>query len=99
MLLIIITYIKELNNIKKEKKTPFECGFNQISIKKITFSTNFLLITIIFLIFDIEITFLIPRIITNKRKIIIINLCLRFLLLLTIILIKEWKQGSLEWNK
>lgn len=96
---IIFNLIIEKNNQKINKKTPFESGFNIIFNKKRTFTTNFLLISIIFLIFDVEITFLIPTTLTNKSREIIINLCLCFLALLTIILTKEWKQGSLEWTK
>lgn len=92
--------LNEWEKMKKEKKTSFECGYNRISTKKIAFSTNFLLISMLFLVFDVEISFLIPSIISNKREMILIILtAIVFIILLTIILIKEWKQGTLEWNK
>lgn len=103
LLVTIITsifyIIIEKSNIKKRKKNIFESGFDLITIKKSTFTTNFLLISIIFLIFDVEVVFLIPTTILNKRNEIIWLTCLLFLNILTIIIIKEWKQGALEWSK
>lgn len=100
LIISIVIIIVEFNNIKKTLKRAFECGFNVSSEKKSIFSTNFLIIIILFLVFDIEVSILIPTIIVNKIiTILLALLSIVFLIFLTLILLKEWLQGSLEWNK
>ena len=43
-----------------EKVVNFECGFDPFSSTKKPFNTKFFLITILFLVFDVEILFVLP---------------------------------------
>lgn len=100
ILVVIFIFINEEKNKMKEKKTSFECGYDRLSPKKTTFSTNFLILIMIFLIFDVEVTILIPFVTINKNNNkIIMELSIVFISLLIILIVKEWKQGSLEWRK
>ena len=100
---IIIIKISILISIKIkinfEKISPFECGFNPIFFKRIPFSLRFFLITIIFLIFDIEIALLMPIIFSIKFSNLIIWIITRtiFIIILIIGLIHEWIHGALNW--
>jgi len=43
-----------------EKLTAYECGFNPFSDSRAEFDVKFYLVAILFLIFDLEISFLVP---------------------------------------
>nr|QLY90090.1 NADH dehydrogenase subunit 3 [Ylodes simulans] len=83
-----------------EKLSPFECGFNPINNNRISFSIHFFLISIIFLIFDVEITLIVPMILVYLKS----NLmywyltCLYFFLILLFSLYFEWKIQMLKWT-
>ena len=102
LLSFIISFISLLLSEKtpdKEKVTIYECGFNPIHIPGKPFSIKFFLIAILFLIFDLEISYLFPwsvssNMINIKGQIIIII----FIIILTIGLIYEWVKGGLEWE-
>nr|YP_010586634.1 NADH dehydrogenase subunit 3 [Uenoa lobata]UZZ44448.1 NADH dehydrogenase subunit 3 [Uenoa lobata] len=99
MMLAFILSKKSFNEI--EKLSPFECGFDPISNPRLPFSLHFFLITIIFVIFDIEITILFPLVtsteITNYNNWSLITIM--FLIILLMGLYYEWNMGMLNWNK
>nr|AND96570.1 NADH deshydrogenase subunit 3 [Tiniocellus sarawacus] len=84
----------------REKNSPFECGFDPKSPSRMPFSLYFFLIAIIFLIFDVEITLLIPLILTLKMvNLMNLNFIIMFFILILLIgLYYEWYQGALNWT-
>nr|YP_010586504.1 NADH dehydrogenase subunit 3 [Pseudopotamorites peniculus]UZZ44305.1 NADH dehydrogenase subunit 3 [Pseudopotamorites peniculus] len=99
MIFIALTLNKKSSN-DIEKISPFECGFDPHSNPRIPFSIHFFLITIIFLIFDVEIAILIPIImifsISNLNQWFIISTF--FILILIAGLYYEWNQNMLNWT-
>nr|YP_008239026.1 NADH dehydrogenase subunit 3 [Elophila interruptalis]AGO90255.1 NADH dehydrogenase subunit 3 [Elophila interruptalis] len=85
----------------REKSSPFECGFDPLSSARIPFSLHFFLITVIFLIFDVEIALIFPIInlfkLTNFFIWTMTNLF--FILILLLGLYYEWNQNMLNWTK
>nr|YP_010364906.1 NADH dehydrogenase subunit 3 [Condica illecta]UNP54951.1 NADH dehydrogenase subunit 3 [Condica illecta] len=84
----------------REKCSPFECGFDPKSSARIPFSLHFFLITVIFLIFDVEIALIFPIIPLFKLVNFIFwtKISLFFILILLIGLYHEWNQNMLNWT-
>lgn len=99
IIIISALFLREKTTKEREKITPFECGFSPLKKARRTFSLRFLITTIIFLIFDIEIALLLPlgilRKISNPFILIKLGYIITFILILG--LLHEWKQGALNW--
>lgn len=70
--------------IDREKPTPFECGFDPFKSSRISISLHFYIVCIIFLIFDVEISLLLP-LIPSINCCSLIYLSLTFLIILVIL--------------
>nr|ANM47951.1 NADH dehydrogenase subunit 3 [Andrena camellia] len=96
MMNMLLTKMMKKN---RKKMTPFECGFNPMSSPRLPFSIQFFLITLMFLIFDIEIILIIPILYLMKYKM-LMSTKLTFLILMLILIISlwmEWMFSYLEW--
>nr|YP_010510800.1 NADH dehydrogenase subunit 3 [Dermestes dimidiatus]QXQ00379.1 NADH dehydrogenase subunit 3 [Dermestes dimidiatus] len=100
IMITICTIISKKTFMDREKMSPFECGFDPKTSSRLPFSLQFFLIAVIFLIFDVEITLLIPLIIVMKtiNSIMFTMITISFILILIGGLFHEWKQGALEWT-
>nr|YP_010736942.1 NADH dehydrogenase subunit 3 [Chinaocerus tubulatus]WEP24829.1 NADH dehydrogenase subunit 3 [Chinaocerus tubulatus] len=101
MIMLMLTLISKKSITDTEKLTPFECGFNPMSNKRLPFSIHFFLIAVIFLIFDIEIIIILPTIFTMKYTMMKYWLytSLLFITVLIMGLYHEWYNGMLKWTK
>ncbi len=93
------SYLLAVKNPDPEKVSVYECGFDPFGDSRQKFEVRFFLIGILFIIFDLEVSFLFPW------SIVLINLPLMgywvmciFLFILTIGLFYEWNKGGLEWE-
>jgi len=59
-ILVIGSYILSIQNSDVEKLSSYECGFNPYSDARQKFQVQFFLVGILFIIFDLEISFLFP---------------------------------------
>lgn len=83
----------------KEKLSPYECGFNPFSDARHKFDVRFYLVSILFIIFDLEIAFLFPWAVSlGKIGMFGFWSMMVFLGVLTVGFIYEWKKGALEWE-
>nr|QSX81628.1 NADH dehydrogenase subunit 3 [Philotrypesis tridentata] len=99
MLLINMIISKKLFK-NREKSSPFECGFDPISKSRLPFSLSFYLISIIFLIFDIEIAMILPMTFYNLNLYYLFNINIIIIMFILMIgLFIEWKEGALKWFK
>nr|WKU83748.1 NADH dehydrogenase subunit 3 [Allograpta obliqua] len=100
VVMLLATILSKKSYSDREKSSPFECGFDPMSSSRLPFSLKFFLITIIFLIFDVEIALILPMIMIMKFS----NLMywsitsIIFIIILLIGLYHEWNQGMLNWS-
>nr|YP_009775577.1 NADH dehydrogenase subunit 3 [Delias pasithoe]AIW06309.1 NADH dehydrogenase subunit 3 [Delias pasithoe parthenope]QJA15803.1 NADH dehydrogenase subunit 3 [Delias pasithoe] len=100
ILILLSMMISKKSNLDREKCSPFECGFDPKSLPRIPFSLHFFLITVIFLIFDVEITLIFSMI----PSFLFVNMMIWFkttsffLIMLLIGLYHEWNQKMLNWT-
>nr|YP_010616642.1 NADH dehydrogenase subunit 3 [Ampittia subvittatus]WAW79829.1 NADH dehydrogenase subunit 3 [Ampittia subvittatus] len=100
-ILMMLSFILAKKSLKdREKCSPFECGFDPKSSARIPFSLHFFLITVIFLIFDVEIALIFPLITTFKLTNLTIwmKTSFFFIIMLLIGLYHEWNQNMLNWT-
>lgn len=93
------SYIIGIKQPDSEKVSVYECGFDPFGSSRVPFSVKFFLVGILFLIFDLEISFLFPwSVIYNQIGLFGFWTMYLFLIILTIGLIYEWVKGGLEWE-
>lgn len=98
---IIITslplLIGETQESNKINNQPFERGIERIELTRSRFSLPFFIITLIFVMFDLEVVFLLGFIpLIRFRRIIIMQ---RFIVFIFIGLLYEWKYNKFNWIK
>lgn len=97
-----LTQILSLHiKLDREKRSPFECGFEPSKSARLPFSLRFFLLAVIFLIFDVEIALLLPAPLLLPIKTILTAQVTIFQILFILLLglLHEWYQGALNWNK
>ena len=98
-ILVIASYILAIQKADAEKSSIYECGFDPYGDTRQPFQVQFFLVGILFLIFDLEITYLFPWSVALKSISLDGFITMSFfLILLTLGLIYEWLKGGLEWQ-
>jgi NADH-quinone oxidoreductase subunit A len=97
--LLIAPFIVAHRAPDPEKLSAYECGFNAFDDARMKFDVRFYLVAILFIIFDLEVSFLFPWAIAFKDVGVFgFWAMMVFLGILTIGFIYEWKKGALEWD-
>jgi NADH-quinone oxidoreductase subunit A len=86
-----------------EKLSAYECGFNAFDDARMKFDVRFYLVSILFIIFDLEVAFLFPWAVSlmklpHEAAAFAFWSMMTFLGVLTVGFIYEWKKGALEWE-
>ncbi|HEY5667294.1 MAG TPA: NADH-quinone oxidoreductase subunit A [Gammaproteobacteria bacterium] len=83
----------------KSKLSPYECGFEAFEDTRMRFDVRYYLVAILFIIFDLEIAFLVPWAVALDRigvaGIVAMGI---FLAVLVVGFVYEWRKGALEWD-
>jgi NADH-quinone oxidoreductase subunit A len=101
--------LSQLVGQRKQTRTklmPYECGKDPVGSARERFSVKFYLIAMIFILFDIELIFLMPWAVVFKslaaqgafmRNLIFVEMML-FVVLLLVGYVYVWKKGLFDWS-
>nr|QPB46190.1 NADH dehydrogenase subunit 3 [Bemisia tabaci] len=83
----------------REKYSTFECGMDLMNSLRLPFSLHFYFISIVFLIFDVELMLILPFAFCFKLFNMMNTFVMIYMLMLTLILgfFYEWWTGLLDW--
>jgi NADH-quinone oxidoreductase subunit A len=97
--LLIAPFLVAFRSPDPEKLSAYECGFNAFDDARMKFDIRFYLVSLLFIIFDLEVAFLFPWAVAFKQ----VGIAgfwsmIVFLGVLTVGFVYEWKKGALEWE-
>jgi NADH-quinone oxidoreductase subunit A len=97
--LMVAPFLVAVRNPDPEKVSAYECGFNAFDDARMKFDVRFYLVSILFIIFDLEVAFLFPWAVAFKE----VGAygfwaMMAFLAVLTVGFAYEWRKGALEWD-
>lgn len=99
VLFIVLTALFAPKKPDPEKLSAYECGFNAFDDARMKFDVRFYLVSILFIIFDLEVAFLFPWIFqVAEGNVMAFWSMMAFLGVLTVGFIYEWRRGALEWQ-
>jgi len=83
----------------REEISSFECGFEHHNLSRVPFSLRYFFLTIIFLLFDLEIVLImfLPSILFTTSYVYAVGVLSFFIIILFLSLVYEWNDGTLEW--
>jgi len=101
--LLVAPFVLAFKAPDSEKLSAYECGFNAFDDARMKFDVRFYLVSILFIIFDLEVAFLFPWAVSmfdlsQAGMVFAFWSMMVFLGVLTVGFIYEWKKGALEWE-
>ena len=81
------------------KREPYECGMETIGPTWVQFKVGYYLFAFLFLLFDVEIAFLVPwAVVFKETGLVALIEILIFFFILGLGLLYAWKKGALKWE-
>ena len=97
--LLVVAFLVAYKEPNPEKLSAYECGFNALDDARMKFDVRFYLVAILFIIFDLEMSFLFPwAVALGDLGLYGYWSMMVFLGVLTVGFIYEWRKGALEWD-
>jgi len=98
-LIVALSYFLVTQSPETEKLSTYECGFEPYGDTRNQFNIRFYIIAILFILFDIEIIFMLPWCVSISQ----LNLLgfwsmIEFLVELVVGFVYAWSVGAIEWN-
>jgi NADH-quinone oxidoreductase subunit A len=99
LVFLVAAAVVAVYNPDPEKISAYECGFNAFDDARMKFDVRFYLVSILFIIFDLEVAFLFPWSVAFQHiGVFGFWSMMLFLAVLTVGFIYEWRKGALEWE-
>lgn len=102
---MVLGHLLAPNRPDPEKLSPYECGFDAFEDARMRFDVRYYLIAILFILFDLEVAFLLPwaSILKELAGDVSVRLfgffeMLVFLGILVVGYVYVWKKGALDWE-
>lgn len=97
--LMVAPFLVAVSRPDPEKLSAYECGFEAFDDARMRFDVRFYLVSLLFIIFDLEVAFLFPWAVAFREAGGFgFWAMMVFLAVLTIGFIYEWRKGALEWD-
>ena len=97
LLILSLSFVFSIQKVDPEKVSAYECGFDPFDDGRNRFEVRFYLVAILFIIFDLEVSFLFPwTLCLGSIQFFGFWTMMLFLVVLTVGFIYEWKKGALE---
>ena len=102
---LVLGYVLGPNRPDPEKNSPYECGFEAFEDARMKFDVRYYLISILFILFDLEVAFLVPWatifgeiVQTDSVKWFGFIEMLVFIAILVVGYVFAWAKGALDWE-
>jgi len=98
-IMVFASMIVATQSPDSEKLSAYECGFEAFDDARSRFDVRFYLVTLLFIIFDLELAFVFPwTVALGDIGMFGFWSMIVFLGILTIGFVYEWRKGALEWE-
>lgn len=100
-LLLFVALVRYKRHPEKEKYLPYECGVDPITHNaRESYSIRFYLLSLVFIIFEVETIFLFPWAVINKKlKLFGFIEIIIFLIILIVGYVYAWRVGALDFRR
>ncbi len=96
---LVLGYVLGPQRPDAEKNSAYECGFPAFEDARMQFDIRYYLVAILFILFDLEVAFLVPwAVVLKEMGSVAFWAGIIFLAILTVGFVYEWTKGALEWE-
>ena len=97
---IVLPRFLKPRNPREGKLTPYECGAPLLQDgARHRYSVKFYLVAMLFILFDVEIAFLLPWAVQYKSNLASFGVMILFVATLLIGYVYAWGKGALDWER
>jgi NADH:ubiquinone oxidoreductase subunit 3 (subunit A) len=99
LVLVLVPLVFAPQKINEQKLSVYECGFDPFESARIKFDIQFYILAILFIVFDIELIYLLPWVLlVNQLGFFAFNTVIIFLIIIILGFYYEWIKNALDWN-